>query len=279
MSFTMSFKVYAYDFINPPSISLSCDVDLILINKGGNLELTKGQIGAQTEYRFSVLNPSNFGFLNYEQMAIYTSLYNLILACNLVLRRVALSVVKLEIPKPLLLNEENLSTEKSIEGKNIIIRDTIHIQSQIYVAPHTKEDLDEQKVQKMSGQLQKLKLDVNSDLFKADLMKALFEYEAAMTPLNKLVIFKHLYNSLEIITNIDGKHRKGKDLDSEMSRITGRTEEECRTWRKFYNLMKHNYRNYDDLIEYVDGINKIYDDILNMRAIVAELLIKNLNSL
>ncbi|MEM3290546.1 MAG: hypothetical protein QW046_03430 [Candidatus Micrarchaeaceae archaeon] len=278
----MSFKVYAYDFKNPPSISLSCDVDLILINKGGNLELTKGQKGTLTEYTFSVLNPSNLGFLNYEEMTRITSLHNLILACNLVLRRVALSGVKLEIPKPLvslLPIEEDLSTEKSIEGMSIKIRDTIPIRSEIYCEVQTKEDLDEQKVQKMAGQLQKLKLDVNSDLFKADLMNALFEYEAAMTPLNRLVIFKHLYNSLEIITNIDGKHRKGKDLDSEMSRITGVTIDDCSRWRNFYNRMKHNYRNYEEVIEYVYGTKKIQEDIPKMRVILAKLLIENLNSL
>ena len=96
---------------------MSCDVDLILINRGGNLELTKGQQGTLTEYTFSVLNPSNLGFLNYEEMTRITSLHNLILACNLVLRRAVLSVVKLEIPKPLVSPiKKDFSTEKSIEG-------------------------------------------------------------------------------------------------------------------------------------------------------------------
>ncbi|MCW1311440.1 MAG: hypothetical protein QW260_06835 [Thermoproteota archaeon] len=70
----MSFKLYVYDFINPPPILSSCDVDLLLINKGRNLELTKVQMGTQTEYKFYVLNPSNLGFLSYKQIAISTSL-------------------------------------------------------------------------------------------------------------------------------------------------------------------------------------------------------------
>ncbi|MEM3272291.1 MAG: hypothetical protein QW745_08850 [Thermoplasmata archaeon] len=254
-----------------------------MINRGGNLELTKGQQGTLTEYTFSVLNPSNLGFLNCEEInkEMITSLHNLILACNLVLRRAVLSVVKLEIPKPLVSPiKKDFSTEKSIEGKSNEIKDTIPIRTECNGKIQFKEELDEQEVLKMAGQLQKLKLDVeNPDLFKADLMNALFEYEAAMTPLNRLVIFKHLYNSLEIITNIDGKHRKGKDLDSEMSRITKVNIDDCSRWRNFYNRMKHNYRNYDDVIEYVNGAQRIPEDIPKMREILAKLLIKNLNSL
>ncbi|MEM3431344.1 MAG: hypothetical protein QXT72_04260 [Candidatus Micrarchaeia archaeon] len=66
--------------------------------------------------------------------------------------------------------EGDLSTEKSIEEMSNKIRDTI--QFEIHITVRTKEYLDEQKVQKMAVQLEKFKLDANSDLFKANLMNA-----------------------------------------------------------------------------------------------------------
>ncbi|MEM3858348.1 MAG: hypothetical protein QW478_02955 [Candidatus Micrarchaeaceae archaeon] len=77
-----------------------------------------------------------------------------------------------------------------------------------------------------------------------------------MTSLNRLVIFKHLYNLLEIITNIDGKHRKGKDLDSKISDIMEATEDYYSRWRNFYNRTKHNYCNIEGVIVYVSGTKK-----------------------
>ncbi|MEM3333106.1 MAG: hypothetical protein QW745_02720, partial [Thermoplasmata archaeon] len=80
-------------------------------------------------------------------------------------------------------------------------------------------------------------------------MNALFEYEAAMSSLNRLIIFKHLYNSLEIITNIDGIDRKSEELDSQMSYITRANKDDCKRWRNIYNRMKHIYRNVSDVKE------------------------------
>ncbi|MEM3859875.1 MAG: hypothetical protein QW478_10815 [Candidatus Micrarchaeaceae archaeon] len=300
MPFTISFKAYARDFINPfptmPTL-INSDVDLKLMNEEKNLKLTKGQISIQTEYEFSVLNPFNFGFWSCELNAINTSLNNFILACNLVMSRVVLSAYKFEKTEhsvSVLCNEQNQTIKKNNEGKttNIQIVDGIPILDQILVTIRFEDYLDVQKVQKLTlqlqnllnnnlDQLQKLKSNVYGDpelckanIFKANLMNALFEYEAAMSSLNRLVIFKHLYNSLEIITNIDGKDRMNDELDSYMSKITGTTKDDCSRWRNIYNRMKHIYRNNIDIEKYVSGIKKIPEDIINMRAILANKLIE-----
>ncbi len=284
MSFTWSFKAYARDLMNPPSMQSSCDIDLRLVNAVGTFQLIKENVVGQTEYRVSVLNPPNLGVPSFEQGIINTASQDLILACSLVLQRTVLSVFKLEPNKPDVLLAP-IPTEVTVKdiptGKSIEIRETLRIRDEVHVAVGTKEDMDEPLVQRVASQLnrlQRFKLDASSGLLKANLTNALHEYEAAMASLDSLLLFKHFYNAHEIISNIDGRDRNGSDLDLQMATITGASQTDCKNWRDLYNRTKHIHRNLADVSTFVSGTDHVTSYNSVMRPAAGKELVRILGS-
>jgi hypothetical protein len=192
----------------------------------------------------------------------------------LVLQRAVLSVFRLEPTKPDVLLS-SIPAEVKVKdlptGKSIEIKETLRIRDEVHVAVGTSEDLDESLVQKVTIQLGKsnrFRLDTSTGPLRANLSNALHEYEAAMASLDRLLLFKHLYNALEIISNIDGKNRDGGDLDLQMSTITGASQSECKSWRDLYNRTKHIHRNLADVSTFVSGTENVtgYNSVMRPAA-------------
>ena len=66
-----------------------------------------------------------------------------------------------------------------------------------------------------------------------------------MSEFSKLFKFKNMFNALELLVNIDGKDRMGKDFDTEAMRLDPKNCTE--KWRNFYNRIKHILRDSTDI--------------------------------
>lgn len=274
MSFTWSFGAFAHDLNNPPSMQSSCDVSLDLVNRVGVFQVSKEAVGAQAEYRVTVLNPKDLGIASDEQTTVNRTSQDLVLACDIVLQRAALSVFRLEVAKS---NVMMVSTptqtivKDTATGKSIEIFETARLRDEVHITIGTQETLDETRTVQVCSQLTKLQrfdLDTSSTTHRANLINALHEYEAVMASLDRLLAFKHLYLVLELVTNIDSVNRdgsKGSNLDAQMAVVSGVLQDNCEEWRSLYNRTKHVHRDSTDVATFVTGVKRVTDYIPAMR--------------
>ena len=68
------------------------------------------------------------------------------------------------------------------------------------------------------------------------------------------MIFKHLFNSLELSANWNGVDRRGNSLDREIAGTSGIPVTDAEKWRRFYDRSKHVDRTEKDAAEFVEGL-------------------------
>lgn len=90
-----------------------------------------------------------------------------------------------------------------------------------------------------------------------NLKKSLTEYETGMKVFDRLMVFKHIFNSLELATNWDGSDRQGSSFDMQVATITGLQTSEVTEWRRFYNRTKHIDREPKEIAEFVQGMQNL----------------------
>lgn len=249
----------------------SCDVTLDLDNAIGVFQLSKEAVGSQTQYKVDVQDPKSLGILSDEQTTINRASQDLVLSCDIVLQRAALSLFRLDVAKPnvvILASPTQVVVKDTPHGKSIEIHETVHLRDEVHITVGTKETLNESRTVQLSHQLDKLQrfnLDRHSTTQHANLINALHEYEAVMASLDRLFTFKHLYNVLELVTNIDGKDRGGSELDSKMALLSNAPDSDCRGWRDLYNRTKHIHRSSIDIATFITGMEKVTEYIPIMR--------------
>jgi len=78
-----------------------------------------------------------------------------------------------------------------------------------------------------------------------------------MSGFERIMIFKHLFNYLELATNSNDRDRTGELLDEVISLVTNLEKVLVREWRPFYNRTKHIDREPRDINTYIQGIEKL----------------------
>jgi len=271
--------IFAHSLINPPSLNSGCDVDLMLKKLQGQIHLVKEETNFQTKYLLTVYDSSTLGLTSYEQEAIETFFDNLIHSMNFNLKRAALTVLRGEIPKSdvKLQPKSQVRVEETPKGKHIEITETLVIQEFIYITIKFTEEIDENSILSLFRLINKLYSGQVADNLKANnLKKALTEYNAAMKVFDRLMIFKHLFNSLEIAANWDGVERHGEALDKEISTITGSQQKEVEKWRRLYNRTKHIDREPNQVNEFISGIMNLHYFLEPLRIATNKILIDRL---
>jgi hypothetical protein len=156
-------------------------------------------------------------------MTVNRGCQDFVLACNILLERVALSIFRLELTKPsvmIISSPTPVVVRNTPTGKSIEVHEEGHMRDEVHITIGTREALDEQNLVRLCTQLAVLErfvLDAGSPIPRVNLISALHEYEAAMASLDRLLTFKHLYNVLELVTNTDGTNREGSSLDTQMA--------------------------------------------------------------
>ncbi len=73
-----------------------------------------------------------------------------------------------------------------------------------------------------------------------------------------------MFNALELLVNIDGKDRMGKDFDTEAMRLDPKNCTEIEKWGNFYNRIKHILRDSTDIRIY-EGEKDLRDELVCSR--------------
>ena len=92
MKFTIKKQIFAHDLINPPTEVSSCNIELPSNSPDCMLKLEKGRVSYCTSYTLSVEDALQLGFTSAEQSLFIREFQNLILAFNLTLSRVCMTI-------------------------------------------------------------------------------------------------------------------------------------------------------------------------------------------
>lgn len=271
---------FVHSLVNPPSLHVGCDIDLIL-NNSHHINLIKKESNLQTKYVLSVSDPLPLGLLSGEDNAVKNFFENLILAFNLNLRLAAMSVLKGDISQidTKFKHPEAVKIEETLEGKRITISDTVFIKETVYITIKFAEEVDEKDVLTVLRLVNELYWrDVTKNLKASNLRKALTEYGNAMKTFDRLMIFKHLFNSLELAVNWDGKDRRGEDFVRETAAVTGFQTSDITAWKDFYNRTKHVDREPKEIDEFISGMTDLPSFLEPLRSASNKAIISRLKA-
>ncbi len=276
--------VFAHVIANPPSLQRHSSIDLTLTNSKGRVRLVKVGEGLQTKYSLTVTDPSSLGLPSFGRRNVELFIGDVVLACNLALRQTALSTIKyapsqadVKYQRP-----RKVTVENRPEGQHITFTDTHHRNESVYFAQPFSEAIDEDQILSnlmLVNKTDRHRLSTDHKMELVNLVKSLGEFENAMSVFDRLAIFKHLFNSLELATNWDGKDRRGKTFDVEAANLSSVPESDISVWRDFYNRTKHVDSTSDDTTKFVKGIENLPDILMPLRSATEAGIIKRLNSI
>jgi hypothetical protein len=285
LDFSFNRQVYCHDLINPPSQSGSCYVAMNLTNSTGLMSIEKVALeSAETIYLISIPSGHNLGFMTSEQFALEEDFSNLVLAFNLTLKRICVNSKRGDFPQFSVtpkVPELKTSVTKSDGGSHIHSEETVVFRDESYTGIGIWGEIEEDKVADIFRKIQKLKRfekkDV-SELQTLNLNDALSKYESGISEFDRLVKFKHFFNSLELATNMAGTDLKGKDFDNEVHRISSVSKSDAKNWREFYNRTKHVQEDSDDINRYYEGVDTLIltSRLLAIRTSLNKLLLSKL---
>jgi hypothetical protein len=184
---------------------------------------------------------------------------------------------------------EQKSTVKQQDGKtSITINEEIGIRESVIVALGKTEDVNEQNIVENFQKIQRLNregLQPLSPTSQLNLDRALSEFEEAMSAPNTIFKFKHIYNTIEFATNVNGvKGMQGDTLDTEVYNLTKNVVSNppdhalVSDWRRFYNRLKHPDENNSDTITYDQGIQDLPSWLPQIRTCAVAILLQRLNN-
>lgn len=263
-------EIYVHSTTNPPLPDRSVDAEITVSNSKHMILTNWARTSQQTQYTLKILDPKIIGLVNFEQNNIEKFFDDLLLSCNLILKcgaflihRADMNPTKVERKK----NEPEPPTiEQTENGTKLTFHETVLITDSYHLTMGFKEDIDENKILEILSHIMKLDSLKSSQFLKIqDLKKALEEYKIAVSNFNRIGIFKHLFNSIELATNCDGKDRSGTALDSQVSSLSGISINTAKDWREFYSRTKHIDKDSSDEAKYIKGINDLPSQIRPLR--------------
>ena len=113
-------------------------------------------------------------------------------------------------------------------------------------------------------------LNINSQSYSNDeklvnIKNSLLSYKGAMNSTDAQDRFKQLFNFLELALKYDGSDERGEKFDKEVSNISGINTEQIKTWRIFYNKLKHGAQNVEEVNLIAKGVSNFYKDLPFLR--------------
>ena len=114
---------------------------------------------------------------------------------------------------------------------------------------------------------------------------ALSLYESGMGEFLTLLKFKHLFNALELVTNMTGTDWKGDNFDREAEKILHTSQSgltcsinktDIKDWRESYNRIKHVQKDTDDIRMYYEGMDTLGRTLLSLRGSLNEIFLEKI---
>ncbi len=256
---TQSLNVH--DPVNPPHAGFGINVKLTLVNKNC-FSITDWKEGDQPSFTLEITDPISLGLKDFQESNVEKFMNDVILACNLVLKRGAFSRHGSNSAHVVIHRKKESCIPSKVEdtpsGKKVTFTEVVSITESIRIGVGFEDELDEQQVLDVLQKIRKINDGTaNSNLKIQDLQKSLRDYNSGTTSFDRLSIFKHLFSSLELATNCDGTDRSGQDLDDEISRISGTSSSDIEDFRNFYSRTKHIDQNSQHVTKYRDGMSQL----------------------
>lgn len=274
MNFTLNKTVYCHDIAHPPTEHRGSDIALILTGSDSMIHLKRIPQSNRdnsfvTQYSMVIFDPLSVGFTSDDRNTIDRELRNLLLAFNLLLSRICIlgtytSFSDLDIEPTIL--ESQSHGEKIGNRYEVHLSESITVRDDIFAEIGVKDSVDDTQVINLFNKLQRserFELNPNSTKQDINLDKSLSEYEQAMSNLEIEYKFKHLFNSLEYSTNINGEKLK-YGFDSLYTDLVKSPAMDVTQWRTLYNRTKHVQENSNHVKAYINGLQ-------NSRGYVSEL--------
>jgi hypothetical protein len=241
----------------------------------------KGSFAAETVYIITMPSGNNLGFSTSEQYALDNEFRNFVLALNLTQKRVCINYRggnfqpdedTLKVPEP------KTTLKESDGGFHLESEETLVFREQSFSGSGIWGEIDEKKAADIFQRIQKLgRLDRKdvSQLQTMNLIDALNKYESGISEFDRILKFKHFYNSLEIVTNMAGTDLRGAASDKEVDRISSASESDAKDWREFYNRIKHAQKDSNEITKYYDGVDDytLANRLLVIRTCLNDLLL------
>lgn len=254
---------------NPASTGHGASVDFTLKNEK-HLKFSNWQEGNQPTFTLTINDPISLGLEDSQEQNVEQFIDDIILACNILLKRVTFSKHKSESKKSRLEFKEQKSTceiHDTPTGKAVVITEHLRMTDRVSISIGTKDELDENEVLEILDKIRKMRSgNAQSSLNVHNFQKSLNEYDGAMEGIERLSVFKHLFSALELATNCDNMpDRSGTTLDNEVIGITGIGRNEIEDFRNFNSRSKHKDRTSDEETKYQEGLSKLGSKINPLR--------------
>lgn len=286
MTFILNTLIYYHDIINPPKHDRGSDIELVLANSNLiSLRDVRADSSRRfvTPYRMEIRDPVSVGFSSEDESMVKKEFENLLTAFNLLLHRVCVlgsdtsfSVFDI-VPN---IPESQSYVEKKDDRYDVKLIDSVIITDSTFVKVGTKGIVDEIQLVDLFERLQRsgnLGIHQSSGIQETNFSRSLSEYKEAMASFETLYKFKHLFNSLEYSINIDGQDRRGVKFDKLFNSLVTASNTKIDIWRRLYNRTKHTEGNMSEVIELLDGIQKLGEYVLALRKSCSELLLQRLS--
>ena len=261
-------SIFVHDIRNPPKRRFSSDISIQFSDPLNRIRMTKIQFSEQTEYEVKILDCEAIGFPVGDETSAEASFEVLVLSANLLLDFSVFSSKASQLSR---LRIQKDKKPAIVEGDQIDGRTRIRkwrkVPVSVSMTQHSEESLSIDEVIDLFGQISRLNRSkiYPDDLQPMNLSEALNEYRLAMDAWDRLAIFKHLFDSLELAVGSDVIDRKGDEFDLEVSELTDTARCTVERWRLLYNRTKHIDRTSTEVERLISGMENLRTDLLPLR--------------
>lgn len=284
MQFDITVPITVYDFSNPPASNNGSDIKLNLINSDGFFKFIPEEVGIHSRYMFTIKNAKDAGFTSTEQYFLDAEIKNIILAINLVLPWAALTIIKSEFVEPKIQFKPDESTITRSDGtkpnNSVIHIFNAGLRTTVRISTGGSENVDEKISLDLFKKIQAIKkprMESTLPLATINLVKAFNEYENSTISFERLSMFKHLFNAIELSINWNGRNLIGNDFDSAVAAMAHVDQNDVREWREFYNRAKHVDTTPNHVDATVRGMEKLPSILLPVRSCASKIIFQILN--
>ena len=279
----LSRTVYMHQIVNPPVTGRSIQSKINFMNLK-DLEISDWKNeGGQQRFTLKINDPKRIGLESCEQSDIEKFIDKILLACNLTLKRAAFSRQICDISDSKMQFEDNntLSGEpkvtKTLTSFRVETSENIRIRESKHITAGFQDVLDEASVLEIVKKIDSLDNLSGTVKFQIqDIRKSLTDYFVAMSIFDRGGIFKHLFRSLELSTNCDGRDRIGQSLDNEVSKVAAISRADVKDWREFNDRTKHINRNQQEEKLYKNGLLKLGERLDPLRWACQKIILNRL---
>jgi hypothetical protein len=283
MDFALERLVFCHDLINPPAQSRSSYGWLDLVKSAGTFDITKlDDDSSESRYLVRIPNGHNLGITTSEQGELENEFMNLLLAINLSLNRICVTNKKVEfLQYDVTPNQAESKTNvtKMDGGHHIHSEETVVLREEAHGSVYLQGLIEERKVLEIFQRIQKLRRferKLASDLRNINLGNAMSHYENGIVDFDRIIKFKHFFNSLELTVNMSGVDNRGHYFDNEVKKISSASSAQAREWREFYNRIKHVQQEPNDVNHYYRGLDTLPEKLRTIRPVINEVLLSKL---